>query len=265
MPSNFCSIVLTIFNKEKIIKTIIESLFSNTSPFVTEYIFVIDGCTDYSEKILLETLHKLPEHCSYKIIHTPDVYELKANNSGLRACSNDYGIIVQDDMQLMEKDWDKRLIAPMLKYPDIWAVTARTTCSLSIKGEWYNQIEGPVGHNYGKPTSLSRDHIYIGQIVNRGPLLLKMSVMREIGFFDETLPGCIGCDDADACLKVYSKFGLRCASCWIEYYSPLEWGASRIGPNTRFCQQQEHLNKMEVIKRYSHILEGWNKDEIRLL
>lgn len=260
-----CSIILTIFNKEKIIQNILNNLFLYTSSFVNEYIFIIDGCTDNSEKIVKDTIKLLPVHCTHKIIYTPDVFEIKANNAGLRECKNDYAIIVQDDMLLMEPDWDLRLLAPIKKYEDIWAVTARTTCSLNTKGDWYNVIEGPVGHNHGKHTELSRDKVYIGQVVNRGPLLVKMSVMRAINYFDESLPGCIGCDDVDACLKVYTRFGLRCASCWISYYSPLEWGSTRIGPNTSFCQKQENLNKHEVIKRYRHLLETWIFDEIRSL
>jgi len=259
------SVILTIFNKEQIIQSILDNLFLNSSNVINEYIFVMDGCTDNSETILRSNLTNMPTHCTYHIVHTPDVFELRANNAGLRLCKNEYAIIVQDDMLIMEKEWDKRLLAPMLKYSDIWAVTARTTCSLRISGEWYNVIEGPVGHNYGKPTHLSRNLVYLGQVVNRGPLLLNMSVMRKIGYFDESLPGCIGCDDVDACLKVYALYGLRCASYWIEYYSPLDWGTTRIGPNSIFCQQQEHLNKMYVIDRYRTILESWDKDEVRTL
>lgn len=260
-----CSIILSIFNKENIIKLVIDSLFNLTSDFVNEYIFILDGCTDSSETILNNSLINIPNNCTYKIIFTPDVFELRANNTGLRACNNDYAIIVQDDMQIMEKNWDIRLLEPILKYNDIWAVTARTTCSLGLDGNWYNIIEGPVGHNYGSQTNLSRNNIYIGQVVNRGPLLLKMSIMRDINYFDESLPGCTGCDDVDACLKVYQKYNLRCCSFWIEYYSPLEWGTSRTGPNISYCYQQEILNKNIVIERYKEILKNWNNDEIRKL
>ena len=264
MTSN-CSIILTIFNKEKIIKCIIDSLFELTSDFVNEYIFILDGCTDSSELILNNCLINIPKNCSYKILYTLNVFELKANNAGLKACNNDYAIIIQDDMQIMEKNWDVHLLKPILKYNDIWAVTARTTCSLGLDGNWYNIIEGPVGHNYGSPTNLSRNNIYIGQVVNRGPLLLKMSIMRAINYFDESLPGCIGCDDVDACLKVLKNYNLRCCSFWISYYSPLDWGSTRVGQNTEFCSQQEKLNKNAIIERYRDILQSWNNDEIRQL
>ena len=69
--------------------------------------------------------------------------------------------------------------------------------------------------------------------------------MKKLNYFDETLPGVIGCDDADICLKCYKTYGLKCGSYYIRYYSPLEWGSTRVGPNTNFI-----LNKHEVIKRY---------------
>lgn len=257
------SVILTVFNKEKYIGNVIDNLYKFTSEFVNEYIFVIDGCTDGSEQIIKDKLQYIPSGCSYQLLYANDVFELRANNIGLRACSNDFAIIIQDDMLIMEDKWDERLSIPVNLYKDIWAVTARTTCSLNTNGEWYNIIEGPVGCNYNKNTTLKREDIYVGQVVNRGPLLVRMSVMKDIGYFDETLPGCIGCDDVDACLKVFKNYKLRCCSFWIGYNSPLEWGSTRTGPNTSYCTSQESLNKHTVISRYSDILQSWNYDEIR--
>ena len=86
-----------------------------------------------------------------------------------------------------------------------------------------------------------------------------------MGYFDKTLPGCIGCDDVDACLKVFAQFGLRCCSFWIGYYSPLEWGSTRNGPNTDFVRNEERRNMKESMGRYAHILENWSFDEVRTI
>jgi GT2 family glycosyltransferase len=256
------SIILTIFNKENIIKKIVTALFEQSSSCVNEYIFVFDGCKDRSHAIVTEELAFTK--CKYKILYANDVFEMKANNIGLRECSNPYAIIIQDDMVVMEKNWDERLLSPILLYKDIWAVTARTSCSLNSEtGVWYNIQEGPVGHRYNKISSYPRNKLFVGQVVNRGPLLVRMDILKDIGYFDETLPGCIGCDDVDACLRVFQKYGLRCASFYVSYFSPLEWGSTHTGPNTKFCRDQEILNKNEVIKRYKHILDTWNYDEVR--
>jgi glycosyltransferase involved in cell wall biosynthesis len=258
------SVILTIFNKASILKMIISALFEYTSESVNEYIFVLDGCTDNSESILHEMLPAIPHKALHKIIKTNDVFELRANNAGLRECTNKYAIIVQDDMCIQEKGWNDRLLQPILLYKDIWAVTARTSCSLHPDGYWYNLNEGPVGYKYKDNINYPRNHIFVGQVVNRGPLLVTMSIMKEIGYFDETLPGCIGCDDVDACLKVFQKFGLRCCSFWIGYDSPLEWGATRTGPNGDFVRKEEARNMKEVLARYSNLLNEWKYDEIRL-
>ena len=260
---NTISIIMTIFNKENILEKILSGLFEMTSKNVLEYIFILDGCKDKSESILQKCIDKID--ISYKILYTDDVFEIKANNAGLKECKGKYAIIVQDDMLIMEKDWDQRLMEPLLKFNDIWAVTARTSCSLNINKKFYNIKEGPVGHLYCKKTDYSRNVVYVGQIINRGPLMMKMSVIKKLGYLDETLPGIIGLDDVDLCLKAYKLYSLRCCQYWISYYSPLEWGSSRVGPNITFITKEHTKNMNEVISRYYDILKNWDNDELRYI
>ena len=178
----FVSVVMTIFNKENILKNILYYLFDNTSENVNEFVFVLDGCVDGSKDILNAVISErsLGERC--KIFEAANVFELRANNISLRNVTNKYAIIVQDDMQIMEKNWDKRLLQPILAFPDIWAVTARTSCSMNTDAySFYNTNEGPVGHAYIPldQTDYDRSVVYIGQIVNRGPLLVDMSIMKS--------------------------------------------------------------------------------------
>lgn len=257
------TIILTIFNKEKNLDNVLTSIFENTSCLVKEYIFILDGCIDNSSEILINKINKIPHNATHKILTANDVFEIRANNIGLREVTTPYAIIIQDDMVIKENDWNERLLIPIQKFNDIWAVTARTSCSLNTNGTWYNINEGPVGHKYSDVTNYPRNTVYVGQVVNRGPLLIKMDVIKSVNFFDESLPGCIGCDDVDACLKIYIKFGLRCCSFYTKYVSPLEWGSTRTGPNASFCALQERLNINEVVNRYKNLLDTWNYNEIR--
>ena len=257
------SIILTIFNKGAILERILLALLKHTSNTVNEYIFVLDGCTDNSEQIVRNNLHAIPHSATHTIIKTDDVFELRANNAGLRICKNEYAILVQDDMQIEEEGWNDRLMKPILQYPDIWAVTARTSCSLHPDGYWHNICEGPVGHKYTKDAKFARNVAFVGQVVNRGPLLVKVPVLKEVGYFDESLPGCIGCDDVDACLKIFERFGLRSCSFWIAYNSPLEWGTTRVGPNADFVRSEERRNMREVMLRYPNLIRNWKFDEVR--
>ena len=62
-----------------------------------ELIVVIDGCTDNSEEaVIMNTLESTD--IDYTIVHTPDVFETKANNAGIKKATGEYVIIIQDDM-----------------------------------------------------------------------------------------------------------------------------------------------------------------------
>ena len=259
------SVIMSIFNKDNVLEKVLSGLFKHTSKSVNEYIFVLDGCNDKSSDILHKYINKVPHGATYKILVSNNVFEIRSNNIGLRECSNEYAVIVQDDMLMMETNWDERMMVPFLKFDDIWAVTARTTCSLNLKGKWENIKEGPVGHKYIdlKDCIYPRDIIHVGQVVNRGPLMVKMSVMKKLGYFDETLPGVIGCDDVDLCFKAFNHYNLRCCQFWISYYSPLEWGSCRTGPNTEYVHKQMDINLKEIIKRHSKIIKEWKYDEER--
>jgi glycosyltransferase involved in cell wall biosynthesis len=95
------SLVMTIFNKEAILENIIKHVFM-TSEIIQEYIFILDGCKDGSEDIIKRCVSNYPNK-NIKILKTPDVFEIKSNNTGLRACGNEYAVIVQDDMLLLDK------------------------------------------------------------------------------------------------------------------------------------------------------------------
>jgi glycosyltransferase involved in cell wall biosynthesis len=260
------SVVLTIHNQETIISDIVSHLFKNSSKNVKEYIFVLDGCTDNSEAILRDViLNNFPYESTYKILFTPNVYETRANNVGLKEVKGDYAIIVQDDMRIIELNWDVRLVFPMKKYDDVWAVTARTSLNLTLNGHFIDCAEGPVGHRSEEPSDFPRNEFRIRSLINRGPLAMDMNKLREIGFFDETLPGVQSYDDVDLCYKILESRNWKCGSYWIKYYSPLSWGKTRVGENVNFLRRQEILNAEYVINKYRDIIEPNRIIETRII
>lgn len=246
------SILLTIHNKERILSEILDSLFKNSSTNIKEYIFVLDGCTDNSERILTDfILNYLPNNVTYKLLHASNVFETKANNIGLREVTQQYVIIVQDDMKITEFNWDFRLTYPMKKYSDVWAVTARTALNFDpYTREFLDAMEGPVGHRY-KNFTFPRNELYIRSIINRGPLAIDMSKLLEVGLFDEDMPGVQGWDDAELCYRMAMLKNWKCGSFWIDYYSPLEWGKSRGSNEIRtFIEDQTRKNEDYFISKY---------------
>ena len=116
------SIILTVHNKGWLIDKVIQGIKENT---VGDYelIVVVDGCTDDSEKVVVDNVKDIK---NYTILFADNVFETKANNIGLREAIGDKVIIVQDDMLIMEKGWNERMEKPFIAFEDVFAVTART-------------------------------------------------------------------------------------------------------------------------------------------
>jgi glycosyltransferase involved in cell wall biosynthesis len=256
------SVIVCIFNKENIIERIINSLFKNSSELVKEYIFVLDGCTDNSPNIIIELAKQTPSTATYKILYTPNVFEIRSNNVGMKNASEKYVCIVQDDMEILEKNWDKRLIQPLLNFDDVFAVTSRSAVQMNSNGHFFNIVEGPVGHNcFDKNNKISRDIFYINQMVNRGPLLMDIEKVKTLNYLDETLPGLLAADDHDLCVKAFLKYGWKCGTYWIQYNSPLEWGSTRTGVNSNILSRHINMNVQTLANRYANFFNTWDRSK----
>jgi glycosyltransferase involved in cell wall biosynthesis len=257
------SVIISIYNKEAVLERVIQALFNTSSELVTEYIFVLDGCTDNSEIIVKKMVEQIPYHKTYKILYANNVYETRANNIGLKQATQPYSCIIQDDMEILEKNWDKRMLAPFQAFDDIFAVTARTAVQLREDRQFINGVEGPVGHNcFQKNNNVSRDIFYVNQLINRGPLLLDSEKLKVLNYFDETLPGLMGSDDVDMCIKAITKYGWKCGCYWIQYNSPLDWGSTRTGVHSHFVGKTMELNLNEVCNRHREFLLNWDKNKL---
>jgi len=117
------SILLTIYNKDFLIKEVLNSIIKNKSSRTKELIIVFDGCTDNSEKVAKETLSNVKD-ISIIYEYADNVYETKSNNIALKRSSCDYSMIIQDDMIIEEKDFDQRMLKPFV-FGDTFAVTSR--------------------------------------------------------------------------------------------------------------------------------------------
>jgi glycosyltransferase involved in cell wall biosynthesis len=203
------SIILTVFNKENLIDTILSSILENISPVTKEIIFVIDGCIDRSEEIIRRRM--AIETIDRKYLYADNVFEVRANNIGLRASSQQYCMIIQDDMLIQEKNFDVKLLSPLFKFNDAFAVTARTAHDNIIS-------DGIVKHvnNSGKETGLAKGIYSIRDSCNRGPLLLRHGLLEGLGYLDEAFAP-LDFDDHDLCMRAYKKFGAVSGAYMIDY------------------------------------------------
>lgn len=113
-------------------------------------------------------------------------YETLSNNVGLRATAYDYGVLIQDDMIMVDHGWDRHLLRPALGYDDVLAVTGRCAHNDYVEDKeitWPDQAGPGCGdHNYDCKLG---DTFSVRDIANRGPLLLDMQKAHRLDFFSE--------------------------------------------------------------------------------
>ena len=194
------TIILTVHNKERTIKIILENLFKNTSEITKKIIIILDGCTDKTNLYVNEFVKKRRYLFKVQLLYTDDIWETKANNVGLREVNTEYATIVQDDMLIKQKNWDLTLIDNFNKY-DLFAVSGRSAHNFRFENNKFLVVnifgrEYPFSSNnlfgrfFAKILSLLKFYwIYKyfnffskRLVVNRGPLMLNMKMAKNLIF-----------------------------------------------------------------------------------
>jgi glycosyltransferase involved in cell wall biosynthesis len=273
------SIVLTVHNKDWLLPKVLRGIVDNTvSPY--ELVIVLDGCTDSSEQ-MVENFIKNTPNTKVKVVETPDVFETKANNAGLKECEGDKVIIVQDDMVIKESGWNDRLEKPFDEFIDVFAVTARSAFNyrfnqnsvhanlseeedLRIDNCW-SDIFGYESHT-NRDEGLSRNVFAVRNNVCRGPLMIDHADMIKLNYFDEIFAP-QDQDDADLCYRAFKELGKIVGAYWIDYESDNSWGSTRPdGKNpASWLLKAHHKNTRIVFDRHKDIIFHENHDQNRVL
>jgi glycosyltransferase involved in cell wall biosynthesis len=247
--------LLTTHNKQDLISNVCHGIINNVSELTTEIIVVFDGCTDNTENIAKSILSGSSKIIKY--VYTDDVFELKANNSGLKEVKTDYVILIQDDMIIKEKDFDKRMIKPFLSFDDVFAVTSQTAHNNLISGNSVITADS-ADRRLGYP----RDKFAVREISNRGPLMYDYNDLVKLNFFDEYFaPNSY--DDHDISYRAYKTLGKVSGLYWIDYDSEVEWGTGRQ-KNQHIHHAAHQRNSKIIIDRHSDVI-GKIKNEDRIL
>jgi len=251
IDNNDISIILTVYNKQEIIGRVFTGIINNISKNVREIIIVLDGCNDNSFNEINKI--KLEKNVNIEFLYTPNINETLANNCGLRKSSGEYSIIVQDDCEILEKDFDKRLLKPFLKFENVLAVSGRDSediCFVNGQIKHYNMA--------GADVNTPRNIFAVRDSINRGPLMIKNEKMEKLNYFDEIFSPLWG-DDIDLSLRAYKNFNFIVGSYRIKFYSPLEWGATRNIGGRKIFSISNLKNKKILFERYKDYLENTSK------
>ncbi|CAA6678231.1 MULTISPECIES: glycosyltransferase [unclassified Lentimonas] len=276
------SIILTVHNKEFMIEDVIRGIMDNVSEHTRELIVIFDGCSDRSRELFESTIDSYRAK-DIKIItdETPDIWETKANNVGLKKSSCDGSIIIQDDMIMTEANFDQRLMKPINAFSDVFAVTGRTAHNDTIKDgdlDVYDHIgrENPTGtkpchivrkfrKHFKIKLKARRDIFGIRDVVNRGPLLIDNSRLQALNYFDEQFAP-LDLDDHDLCFRAFKEHGWVCGSYQMEYRSDLEWGGTRMNSTSHnIWKKSYNKNKQILMDRHRDALMTEKHNENRVL
>ena len=268
------SIILTVHNQENIIKHVLAGIEKNTKGSY-ELILVIDGCTDNTEKVILEYMKGSSLANNLTIRYADNVFETKANNIGLKEAIGKYVIIVQDDMIINEDGWNERLRKPFNAFDDVFAVTARTAHNYvfnpdspyigmkeDIDTDWCNIVEPCDEANQ---SNMPRDVFAVRGTVNRGPLMINLEDLKELNYFDEAFSP-QDMDDHDLMFRMRKKLGKVCGCYWIDFVSDPSWGGTRkTGQTAPWLYKAQHKNCKIFYERNADVLEEYRIIEHREL
>jgi len=259
------SIILTIYNQESIIKSVIQSILDSKSENVKEIIVIFDGCVDKSEEYSKELLDRVNDvNVIYE--YADDIYELKCNNIGLKKSTCDYSMIIQDDQIIQEKDFDLRMLEPF-RFNDTFAVTSRLShnCVMVNNRMSWGDHAGFDPYNV-KIIPSPRNIFSIRDVCNRGPLVLDNQKAEKLNYLDEAYwPQ--GTDDHDICLRAWTKFGWVSGSYWIKWTAEYWDGSTRKDiKKAEFFNERDKINSnLLKMRHYLYLVSNQKHNENRII
>ncbi len=272
------SIILTVHNQENVIKDVLAGIENNTKGYY-ELIMVLDGCTDGTEKAVLDYMSdsSLADKTIFK--YTDNIYENRANTIGMKEAIGKYVTIVQDDQVINEEGWNVRMHKPFKAFDDVFAVTARTAHNLmpnpnsrhlgmeeDLDNCWCDILDNV---DVAEQRNLSRDVFAVRGSANRGPLMIDLEDLKKLNYMDEAYaPQQL--DDHDLMFRMRKQLGKVCGCYWIDFTSEPAWGASRK-ETTGFSEANpvnaasHHKNSKIFYERYKDVFNEYKIIEDREL
>lgn len=236
---------MPIHNQESIIRRVLDSVVTMTLG-TYELILILDGCTDSTPSIVRAWVDEQPNPFDVHVLENiPGIFETSCDNQGFRMAKGTYIVEIQADMEILTFGYNVILASPLEQYPDMIAVSGRCCHGLNSSTEQLNY--GKLGESVKNPhIALQRfehyNKVFLSHTVNRGPLVLRRSMLQELNYLDEE-HYVLGYDEHDLFARAWNYKQWRCGFVPIEVYSPIEWGSTR---KPRSADVQEYLNTRKL-------------------
>ena len=220
------SIVMPIHNQGPILYDVLMKLFIHTHGLYDLFL-ILDGCTDESRSEVLRAMEHIPaELCHLTLVSLAEgIFETSCDNLGFVNARAPYIVELQADMQIQTSNYNVLLALPMEVYPDLIAVSGRCCHSFSPPYGGVGKLGAKAEDPHCTPFSMY-NQIFLSQTVNRGPLVLRRSMLEALGYLDEQ-QFVLEHDEHDLFYRAWTQKGWRTAFFPVEVYSPLAWGSTR--------------------------------------
>ena len=228
------SIIVATLNSEATIDECLKAIFELNYPKDLLEVIVVDGC---SKDATLE----IAEKYRVKVISAP-LNAPAAYNYAMKTISNETLGFIDADAKV-EKEWLNKLVA-YLDNPQVAGVSGGIE-TWNVENVWARTIGYDLKSRYAR---LRKDAMRIATM----NLLLKKSIIEEVGGFDEMLPSQY---DTDLCFRIRSR-GYKI------YFEPVAkcYHFNRSTLKAYFRQQLQYgKNTAKLYLKHSELIKG---DEI---
>lgn len=206
------SIVLSIFNKEQTILSLVKHLTNSCASYPSvEYQIIFDGCRDNTEQIVRTFFSKHPNY-EVQFHVTNNIWEVKSNNLGLRNASGAYTVIVQDDNFIYDDSFLYEAALFLEKNTQAVVLGGLAGVNFYPRGTILPSGPGQVCVNdeevYWRQDTQTdpslTDAIFQVDACMRGPLFFRKSFLEQHGYLDEIYAPLYN-DDMDLCFRAAEK------------------------------------------------------------
>ena len=259
------TIVVPVYNQEKLILQNITSIINNT---LGNYEIII--INDYSNDRTLELLNNFfvnyePINSNFKRIRIIDtnwpLFETKCDNIGFKLSKAKFVLEIQADMQMVLKGYDQILSKPFNKIQNLIAVSGR--CAHFF--DYINDSDGAgkLGINIEKSIkelNVKKNNFYIFDTCNRGPLLIDNLKLMEMNYLDEK-NYFLDNSEHDLMLRARLIKNYICGYFPIDFKAPLKHGSTRnrkIKLNIRSIINWIEFKRLKIFYRKREILDFEN-------
>jgi len=288
------TLAIPVCNQAEIIESILDTLFQSLI-LPSKIILVLDACFDDTEikiKKFLLNRNKLSEQVLDVTIlkSTEDLFEATCEAICLKFTSTDYFVSLQSDIYMKDPTFFDRAIAAMIKFPDIAGISGKAVVPIYPsfifpfkKGLLRSILNFPtrlIGKGplflgrFGSPhiyfgdvsrpqatvmrfSKRTRQTIFLGQSIIRGPILWRTSSLFEVGGINHK-SYFLGWDDYDVSYRLWKVLNQRVGYLPSDCYS-IPYSGTNSKPRTELADRI-YSERNELAKRFPGELDAFWKN-----